>query len=88
MAMQDPIESFVKELAGFDYSLSVLDHVWTVRFPDANGEWQHLQVNRHRKIYYIYHIDSDHQIPGLVLAPEDVAHTGKQPGFVRFRHDF
>jgi hypothetical protein len=46
MAMQDPIESFVKELAGFDYSLSVLDHVWTVRFPDANGEWHRPYAGR------------------------------------------
>ena len=85
MAMQDPIKSFVKALAGFDYSLSVLDHVWTVRFPDANGEWQHLHVNRYRKTYFISHIDSDLQIPGLVLAPKTSPTLENSRGFSAFR---
>lgn len=87
MAMQDPIGSFVKELAGFDYSLSVLDHVWTVRFPDASGDWQHLHVNRYRKTYYISHVNSDRRIPGLVLDPRNAPTLEDNRGFSEFQHD-
>ncbi len=85
MTLQNPIESFVKQLAGFDYSLSVLDHVWAVRFPDANGEWQHLHVNRYRKTSYIVHINSDHRIPGLVVEPKRSPTLEDNRGFPGFR---
>ncbi len=39
MAIQNIIDDFVQNLAGFDYSLSVTDHVWNIFFliPAGNG---------------------------------------------------
>ena len=85
MTVQDPIESFVKELAGFDSSLSVLDHVWAVRFPDANGKWQHVHVNRYRKTTYISHINSDLRIPVLVLEPKTTPTLEGRRGISAYR---
>jgi hypothetical protein len=85
MTLQNPIESFVKELAGFEYSLSVLDHVWAVRFPDADGKWQHLHVNRYRKTTYISHINSDRRIPALVLEPKKPLTLEGSRGFSAYR---
>jgi len=50
---------FLQELENFSYDLSVLDHVWSVLFPDAKNTWHHLHVNKYQKTYYIHHISGD-----------------------------
>lgn len=51
--MTDSIFAFVKELDTFSYKLSVLDCVWNILFPDHEGKWQHLHVNKYKRTYYI-----------------------------------
>jgi hypothetical protein len=53
MKMTDSIFAFVKELDTFSYKLSVLDRVWNILFPDHEGKWQHLHVNKYKHTYYI-----------------------------------
>ncbi len=70
MAIQNIIDDFVQDLAGFDYTLSVTDHVWNILFPDASGEWHHLHVNKYRQTYFVSHfneMNSDQS--GLEVVP-------------------
>jgi hypothetical protein len=53
------IFAFIKELGGFGYELSVLDHVWNVLFPDQGGKWNHLHVNKYKQTFYITHVDGE-----------------------------
>lgn len=70
MAIQNIIDDFLQDLADFDYTLSVTDHVWNILCPDTNGEWHHLHLNKYRQTYFISHfneINGDHS--GLEVVP-------------------
>jgi hypothetical protein len=53
MKLESAASTFVRELNDFFYGLSVLDHVWNVRFPGRQGKWHHLHVNKYRETFYI-----------------------------------
>ena len=68
MTLQKSIDSFLRNLAHFDYQLSMIDHDWTILFPDARGKWIDLYVEKYNKTYYINHIsDRDSNYTGLEI---------------------
>ncbi len=40
---------FVDEIQSFHYSISALDHIWEIPFPDQNGSWHLIRVVSYRK---------------------------------------
>ena len=66
--------AFVKELEGFSYELSGLDHVWDVLFPDKAERWDHLHINKYENTFYITHVcngDGLEVKPGKAVRPAD-----------------
>jgi hypothetical protein len=59
MNLTGSIFDFVKELDAFCYSLSVLDHVWNVLFPDDRKKWHHLHINKYKDTFYITYVTND-----------------------------
>lgn len=51
--------SLTKELYEFDYTLSGSDHVWQILFPDRQGKWNQLHINRYRETFYMAHINGE-----------------------------
>jgi hypothetical protein len=51
--MNAQIRHFLKELEGFEYELSSLDHVWHILFPDKACNWHHLHINKYEKTFYM-----------------------------------
>jgi hypothetical protein len=56
---EDVAYAFVRELQTFAYRLSSIDHVWDLLFPDKNEKWNHLNVNKTQKTFYISHVNGD-----------------------------
>jgi hypothetical protein len=50
---------FLKELEHFEYALSCGDHIWHLYFPDPQGRWNHLQITKYRKTFYLIHMDGN-----------------------------
>jgi hypothetical protein len=59
MKIDKIITAFITELGSFAYDLSSLDHVWNILFPDDQGRWHRLHINKYKRTYYITHIDGD-----------------------------
>ena len=70
MTLQNSIDSFLQELAHFDYGLSSIDHVWNILFPYAKDKWTHIHINKYRQIYYISQFaERNTDNPGLEVEP-------------------
>ncbi len=51
--------AFVRELSDFSYGLSFVDRVWNILFPDKEGKWHHLHINKYKHTFYITHVTGD-----------------------------
>lgn len=73
MNCTEKVADFLKGLSRFEYTLSVMDHVWDIYFPDRQGRWNHLQVVKYRETFYLVHIDGElsglEGVPGKSLKP-------------------
>ena len=76
MDFETLIYAFVRELRDFDYALSCTDHVWNVLFPDEKGRWNHLNINKYKRTFYIAHINGDYEVlevePGKAVRVGDI----------------
>jgi hypothetical protein len=59
MKFEDALYVFLKELGHFDYSMSSVDLIWNLIFPDSEGKWNHVRVTKYRGTFYISHIDGN-----------------------------
>ncbi|MBA4389001.1 MAG: hypothetical protein C0404_13550 [Verrucomicrobia bacterium] len=57
--MELAVSAFIKELGDFAYELSVTDHVWHVLFPDRDGMWHRLHINKYKDTFYITNVAGD-----------------------------
>ena len=59
MHLQNHINSFLKDLKKFNYTLSGIDPVWEVLFKTPNEKWNYLHISKYQKTFYISHINGD-----------------------------
>ncbi|MCP4693192.1 MAG: hypothetical protein GY859_34440 [Desulfobacterales bacterium] len=67
MTLKSSTFAFTRELRDFSYTLSSLDHVWNILFPDQEKKWRYLHVNKYMQTFYITCIDGD---GGLEVEPK------------------
>lgn len=67
MTFETNVYAFIKELRGFEYRLSSVDHVWDFIFLDKKEKFHHVIINKYRETYYLSHIDGD--VCGLEILP-------------------
>jgi len=53
MKFEDNVNAFLKELACFEYDLSVTDLVWNVIFPGTQKHWHRVNVVKYQETFYI-----------------------------------
>jgi hypothetical protein len=59
MKLTTLIFDFLKELKEFSCTLSGMDRVWNILFPQQGKEWHHLNVTRYKHTFYITHISGN-----------------------------
>ncbi|MCK5405225.1 MAG: hypothetical protein KAI75_08325, partial [Desulfobulbaceae bacterium] len=59
MNFEETVYAFLKELETFDCRLSCLDRLWDIYFPDRDGKWHYLHINKYRKVFYINCLTND-----------------------------
>ncbi len=59
MRFEEIVYAFSKKLEAFDCRLSSLDHLWDIYFPDQDGKWHYLHVNKYRKVFYFTWLTGD-----------------------------
>ena len=59
MKCSKQVYAFLRSLNRFEYSLSVLDHVWNIIFLDKQSHWNHLQATKYGDTFYLVHIDGE-----------------------------
>ena len=60
ISIEKHIYEFLKELAGFDYTLSVTDKIWNLLFKNQANRWSYLHINKYRNVFYISHVDGNY----------------------------